>query len=350
MSKHLLVAIADKNYLDKVKQLFSSVYFNAGWKGDYMLMVHDVPEKDLEWFTSRGILVRLCDLIHSGEVSGIIYPPIDASVPAVERRGIELFRRLPIVLSKFELFTDEFKKWDTILYLDCDIIVRHSLEILTKVKGFYAGADFFNTPLGGQFYQDSFNRETFTRLEHSFDLHRLSFNTGVMAFSTDIIKNDTYERLYETFRTYHTVCIFGDQPILNLFFYTTWKKLHVSYNFFTASLDDRHDGQGVECAVGATILHSCSHKKLWLPESIFYDEWKSNLEKADQIDLDHRPDNATAFEMLNPTVPLPILNESTVYRIRLHLIRSYIDRYLGLVGIFLKKYFPKIYMILKSKI
>jgi hypothetical protein len=50
MASNLLVAIADANHIDQAKQLFSSVYFNAGWKGDYMLMAHEIPEKELLWF------------------------------------------------------------------------------------------------------------------------------------------------------------------------------------------------------------------------------------------------------------------------------------------------------------
>ena len=58
MKKNLLVTLADKNYLDAAKQLFSSVYFNSGWNGDYMLLSYDIPKKELQWFRDRGIIVR----------------------------------------------------------------------------------------------------------------------------------------------------------------------------------------------------------------------------------------------------------------------------------------------------
>ena len=51
--KDLLVTLADRNYINQVKQLFSSVYWNAGWKGDYMLLTHEIPEKDLKWFRTK---------------------------------------------------------------------------------------------------------------------------------------------------------------------------------------------------------------------------------------------------------------------------------------------------------
>lgn len=41
----LLVTLADSSYLDQATQLFSSVYHNAGWRGDYMLLAHEIPER-----------------------------------------------------------------------------------------------------------------------------------------------------------------------------------------------------------------------------------------------------------------------------------------------------------------
>ena len=51
--KNLLVTLAGKNYIKQAKQLFSSVYWNAGWKGDYMLLSYKIPEKELKWFKKK---------------------------------------------------------------------------------------------------------------------------------------------------------------------------------------------------------------------------------------------------------------------------------------------------------
>ena len=60
MRNNLLVTLADKNYIDQAKQLFSSVYFNSGWKGDYMLLAHEIHEGELKWFRDKGILIKKC--------------------------------------------------------------------------------------------------------------------------------------------------------------------------------------------------------------------------------------------------------------------------------------------------
>ena len=110
--KNLLVTLADKNYVKQAKQLFSGVYFNAGWKGDYMLLSHNIPEKELKWFRKKGILIKKCK-------------------PVIKFKKV---RYSETVVSKFYLFTTEFKKWRNIVYLDGDIIVNASLDRLTKVK------------------------------------------------------------------------------------------------------------------------------------------------------------------------------------------------------------------------
>ena len=61
--KNLLVTLADENYIEQAKQLFSSVYHNSGWKGDYMLLSHEIPESKLKWFRDKGILVKKCESI-----------------------------------------------------------------------------------------------------------------------------------------------------------------------------------------------------------------------------------------------------------------------------------------------
>ena len=106
--QNLLVTLADKNYILQAKQLFSSVYHNAGWKGDYMLLACEIPEDELTWFKEKGILIKYCK------------PLLD------DTRSIGS--------AKFYLFTKEFKEWDKIIYLDSDIIVRASLDELTWLE------------------------------------------------------------------------------------------------------------------------------------------------------------------------------------------------------------------------
>jgi hypothetical protein len=132
MKENLLVTLADSMFVQQAKQLFSSVYWNAGWKGDYMLLAHEIPEKELKWFSNKGILIKRCKLLHDQPTS---------------------IRCNPVALDKFYLFTPEFRKWKNIVFLDADMIVKSSLEGLTKIKGF--GAVSATVDMAGQFIPET---------------------------------------------------------------------------------------------------------------------------------------------------------------------------------------------------
>jgi hypothetical protein len=72
----MLINLADKNHIMQAKQLFSSVYWNSGWNGDYTLLAHDIPEDELAWFPSKGILVKRCRQIYDKNIGKEKYPPV----------------------------------------------------------------------------------------------------------------------------------------------------------------------------------------------------------------------------------------------------------------------------------
>lgn len=313
MGNDLLVTLADKNYIDQAKQLFSSVYFNAGWKGDYMLLSYEIPGEDLQWFRNKGISIKECKPLYD--------------------RGI--IKSLAIDFNKLYLFTPEFKKWKNIVYLDADAIVRASLDELTKVKGFAAVRCFYSpelrrhfTPLRGM------DEKLFSRLEKSYSLKSPAFNAGLMAFSTDIIKGDTVSRLKELFDLYREIIIFNDQPIFNLFFCKRWVSLPSVYNINPTFLINMYGIKPEK--VKGIILHFPGPKP-WESKGYFYKEWVYNLEKAELIDLN---------KIQNP------LRIRGIKRYCLYLEIKHmgllLDRYIGLIGVFLKNNFPKLYFKLKK--
>ncbi len=322
MKNNLLVTLADKNYIDQVKQLFSSVYWNAGWKGDYMLLAHEIPEEDLAWFRDKGILIRHCKSIHN-----VNFPDT-----------------FPIThIDKFYLFTPEFKKWDTIVYLDADIIVRYSLEELTHIKGFCAVRDSVGYRLlKKQFHFINSEDVLSKKFKKEFKKNAPAFNAGVIAFSTDVIAEDSFETLCELLVKYYKNLAMGlgDQPIFNLYFHKRWKKLSRFYNIFIPSLV-RFPLLGQERIDGA-ILHftGIGRPKPWSLHSPFYSEWKTNLEKANSIDLN------------NPRTSRPVFKKAQEIKysfltIPFYMYRSF-NRQAGLFGLFLKRRYPNIYFRLKN--
>jgi lipopolysaccharide biosynthesis glycosyltransferase len=303
MERKLLLTLADRNYLDQAKQLFSSVYFNAGWKWDYMLLSYQVPAEELRWFKDRGILIKECEEIVDGPMEG--YPPV--------------------VFSKCFMFTPEFKQWTHIVYLDADIIVRASLDNLANVRGFSAVEDAVD--LQGQ------------ARDGGVSLTGRAFCSGVMAFNTKIIKNNTFEGLKDLCQRYQKISAWGEQLAFNLYFYKKWRKLPIVYGLFICQ---QKNAYGISLnKIRSIILHFVSGDKPWDRNNYFYDEWKDNLDRADRIDLRNRPVGKRwcRFSLI----------KSTIYYKYRFLVYNVVNRHLGFLGLFLRKYKKSIQIMCKHE-
>jgi lipopolysaccharide biosynthesis glycosyltransferase len=301
--KNLLVTAADKNYINQAKQLFSSAYWNGGWQGDYMLLSHNIPERDLKWFKDKGILIYKCQ--------------------PITRRGWKLWSNA--TMDRFYLFTPEFRKWEHILYLDGDIIVRANLKKLADLMGFWAVKDNKWGLCAGINNEKKF-------LDGGYDLNEKYFNAGVLAFSTDIIKDNTFNDLNHLWREYKKECKFPDQTTLNLYFQKIWKELDSDYNFCPVDYYDYH----IINNSSATILHFKVPKKPWEnKKSHFYPEWKKSLGRADGIDLSVIQKWKKEKNLLRK-----------FKRISEKLSK---DKFGSQMGVFLKKINPKLYRKLGGK-
>lgn len=330
MKKNLLVTLADKNYIEQAKQLFSSVYWNAGWKGDYMLLAHEIPEKKLKWFREKGILIKKCK-----------------SFLCLE--SLKTGRWPPVIFSKLYLFSSDFKKWRKIVFLDADIIVRASLDNLTEVGGFAAVKGHSN--LSKVFFDqlqiriEGRNRGIFGRLKKRYNLKLPSFSSGLMAFDTDIIKIESFFELERLLNSYFEISPVDD-GILNLYFYRRWLRLPSVYK---VNPDYLIKFWGIKPEkIDAIILHFYSQKP-WSPKSHFYEEWKTNLEKAELIDIKKVPNARkiwTKQEIQKYEKNLKAAGSGFKYLI--WKTGSFIDRQIGISGIFLRKQFPKAYFKLKE--
>jgi len=331
MHKSLLVTLADKNFVNPAKQLFSSAYFNAGWKGDYMLISVGIPDKELEWFRKKGILVKKCNLL--------------------QKNKIGVSKRNPVVLSKFYLFTPEFKKWDNVIFLDSDIIIKASLNNLANVQGFYAAKDVDNHPLSDQFCnKDRLSEENkllSLELKRNYNLNRPSFNSGVIAFNTKIIQEDSFNRLIALFNKYGKIHNYGDQPTFNLFFYNKWKILPVVYNMYAGVIELSY-GRMQASKLKGIIFHIFGEEKPWDVGGSFYNEWKSSLKKAELIDLSKSQKGKPKWSFIKINFYSNyFLLRKNLFRILLSLYHK-INYFLGIIGRKIKKFSPSLFFSLKK--
>ncbi|MDD4215580.1 MAG: glycosyltransferase [Bacteroidales bacterium] len=263
--RNLLVTLADKNYIQQAKQLFSSVYWNAGWNGEYMLLAHEIPDEELAWFKDKGILIKKCTPLRNYNIG----------------KG-----HSPVVLDKFYLFTTDFKGWKHIVFLDSDIIVKGSLDYLIKIKGFGAANSTIN--LGRQFSPENM---LYDEIKRDYNIHIRSFNSGVISFPTDIINDDLFDKLTGLYTKFESIA-FSDESILNLYYYKKWIKIPRVFNnlyitFFLLYSAYFYKTRSVVFHFMGNYINEkyLDAYKPWDTRNPFYKEWLSNLERAEQMDL-----------------------------------------------------------------
>jgi len=331
MKKSLLVTLADKNYIEQAKQLFSSVYWNAGWKGDYMLLAYELPEKQLKWFRRKGILIKKCN------------PSLD-----------KMSERWPsVILSKLYLFAPEFKKWKNVVFLDADIIVRASLDELTEIRGFAAAKshakilNICHRPLFIRLKKRNISK--LNEVKRRYNTNAEAFNAGVLVFNTDVIKKDTLNRLKKLAEHYIEICPAIDELSLSIVFYKKWTELPQVYNIYPDFLKEHYNIKAKR--VKGIILHFVLNKP-WDKKSPFYNEWLNNFKKAEQIDLKNpkKPIKKwTNQEIEDYLKYLKKRRKIFFYKRFVWEIRQAIDRSVGLAGIFLRNNFPKLYWKLRNQ-
>ena len=271
MKKSVLVTLADQKYVLQAKQLFAGAHFNAGWTGDMLLLSHNIPDKILTWFTKRGIFIKQCQ-------------PLS-----------DVGKWRPVSSSKLYLFTQDMKKWDKVLYLDSDIVVRASLERLQDVIGYAVAPELDRQTLFNQFKFPNKKawmifKSVERKLRKNYRTSDLSFNTGVIAYSTDIIKKKTFEKLVFILNLSKDISAFGEQTAQNLFFYKKWRPLPVVYNLLPLLYIDKYNiKQDKIQGINLHFAGLTSAIKPWNPENPYYREWKDNLKKADLIDRNRIP-------------------------------------------------------------
>ena len=320
--KNLIVTLADANFIDQAKQLFSSVYFKSGWQGDYMLLNAGLSEVDLAWFKNKGIFIYNTSALSNKPVGSKGYPPV--------------------VLSKFYLFKEYFKKWQKIVFLDADIIVRGSLDELLKHEVFCApGA---TIRLRGEIIED--NYELLKEFKKRYKLSAKPFNTGVFSFNSDLINSQTFSEIMSLYHEFGDINVHGEEATLNLFFYKNWHELSVIYNSIPYHLNRYY--RITKDNLLAVIVHFVSSVKPWSDASPYYYEWSENLKKADLIDLSNRPQAVTSFteqELVKYLRRFKIIDILNSWQLPI----LYVDRQIGQLGLLIKRKNPKLYKIISLK-
>lgn len=265
----LFVTLADDGYLEQAKQLFWTAREAGGWRGDMMLLGHELSGEGLDWFRDRGILVRSYDALYDGRPGGCS----------------------PVITTKLRLFSSEFKAWRTVVYCDGDSIIRGPLNPLRKTQGFGAARD-WSPNLWNQVVTPSdaaergvdpeVCRNLVAELARDYDMAAPTFCAGFFALDTRLLSESTFGEIKGLMDHYEPVSLYSEQLVINLYFQRHWRELSPLYNLQLNSEavnrwylpSDRLPG---------FILHFIGALKPWDPSHPYHAEWREGRRRADEL-------------------------------------------------------------------
>lgn len=259
MSSVLAVA-CDKSYVSQAKQVFSGAFYRGAWQGDFLLISYGIRDKDLEWFRERNICILPAGYIWSGSQN---YPN-------------------PVLYSRYFSFKEQIRMcWDNVVFMDADIIVNTDLAPLSAVEGFCAVKEEYC-----DFMPDYLNTSPVeVREEILFGYQGNDvFNSGVFAFSTKIIKENTFDKIVDWTKRYSSGSQWPDQLVLNMFF-KDWTRLPKKYNVQLPASE--HVSSEKLAMINDCVLHFIWKPKPWDIEPHPWKQvWIESLRQADQVYLD----------------------------------------------------------------
>lgn len=252
IKKPVLATLADPKYLEYSKQVFAGAYFNGGWKGDFLLLAHNIPEKKLTWFRNKGIYIIKCKPFLNG------------------RKNTEINI---IHYGKFYLFNENMKRWSHVIFLDVDTIIRASLDDVLKVNNISAVPN-LQIKFGWYFKKN--------HVLKNYDPKMSTFCSGIMVLNTNIIQSDTFRNITGMVKKFEKYKILSrDEAFFNLYFYNKWQKLPRIYNVCVdKNIDLWHEPNN---KLQGIVIHTASQIEPWKKESDFYQEWFVNYKKAEGL-------------------------------------------------------------------
>jgi lipopolysaccharide biosynthesis glycosyltransferase len=192
-----------------------------------------------------------------------------------------------IIYAKFFCFSTEIKKWTTVIYIDNDVIIRENIDALSNLNFFHAAKD-FDALLFHQLRRPFTYIQTFLHLSilKIFDPFDNAFNSGVMVFKTNIVKNWTSKLLFFMAKILSPISEYPDQLVLNLMYHKRWCVLDEKFNYFTILDKDNESAFALSYkrkVKKPKVLHFPGDDKPWSRSSPYYAEWKRNLNRANSI-------------------------------------------------------------------
>ncbi len=249
--KNVLVVLANESYLKHAKHLFVSARSVGGWTGDLCLMKFGPKTKSDDWFIQNNIFIYYIEKGMWGDVP----------------------EKTEILLSKFHIVHPYMKKWDKLLFLDCDIIINGSLQGLLRFKGHHAVPGILYPSLKDRLsvpkLVNIFKYISYRKFESSIEIDSIGFNGGVYLIDLSEISERTFDDGLLFFKRNKDFLNmkFGDEALMASFFSGRIKPLPLCYNVFMKYITETN----------GIVLHYLGEDKPWHESHHMYKTYCDNL-------------------------------------------------------------------------
>lgn len=213
--------MSNSNFLQKTKETIRQIRTVGKYNEDIVLLVGN----DLKDISIENVIVKF-------------FPEIDRS------KEVEIFKITPISdgreiyktfqFQKIYCFDEFFKQWDICFYIDSGMNIFKPIDKFFELDCqniILAHSDSYPTyewTLKNQFNSIVFP-ELYKELENKYDLNIDYFQSGIMLYDTNIIKNDTKNILIEMSKKWINSKT-NEQGIMNLLFnceQKIWKQITI---------------------------------------------------------------------------------------------------------------------------
>ena len=211
-------------YYDKFKKSCEQLITIGNYKGPIVLAVFDDLHVENDTFIKDNkIIIKRFDYSTIGFSNEFIVQQYNLKRPP------HWFNKRFQLLKLF-LFDEYFKTWDYIFYIDCGMIIMSDITpILNEKKKNILLAnrdgvdnetsDEMETPGEGLKIGDQFVKfePFYSKLKNNFNMKEKCFQTTFMLYDTNIIENDTKDKLFKLLFEY-PISKTNDQGIISLYF------------------------------------------------------------------------------------------------------------------------------------
>ncbi len=232
---YAIAVVGDLKFLFKhLNKFTNSLKKNGNYDGDLIILTNK--------FSPRWLIKAMInyDKVKILKFSKIKFPKdtIDSYLKLNTNDQPNRFKYKRFQWFKLNLFDEQLKNWNFILYLDINMTIHHDINEVFKIKplnSLYAKADSYpdyEKKLSTQF---DITHRNYKELEKNFDLDDAHyFQTGLMYYDTSIIHKNMVKEIINMGIKY-PLSITNEQGILNIYFQDN----NLNYKEFPEMIDGK---------------------------------------------------------------------------------------------------------------